>query len=393
MKHTVSNRVADMKGSAIREMFKLLAQPGMISLAGGAPTPALFPTEEMAEISADILKNQSAAALQYGISEGYEPLRNQVRERMRNAGTLTEGNDLIITSGGQQAIDLTVKAMVSDGSHVAVEDPSFIGGLNTFRSYNAILHGVKVEEDGMDLDALEELLKSTPIRMVYTISTFQNPTGITMSLAKRKRLLALADEYDFYILEDNPYYELRFRGENIPSIKSMDTEGRVIYAGTFSKILSPGLRIGFAVAPNEILEKMVICKQGSDVHTSVLPQMIASEYMRKYDMDAHIKESCEVYRKRCDKMLSSLEKYFPEGCTWTHPEGGIFLWVRLPEHIDTNELLKKAVEKKVAFVAGCTCAVDDKAVSHELRLNYSLPTEEKIEEGIRILADVIKSEL
>ena len=391
--HTVSNRVADMKGSAIREIFKLLAQPGIISLAGGAPASELFPAKELSEISADILTNQPNLALQYGITEGYEPLRDLVRERMRSAGTLTEGNDLIITSGGQQAIDLTVKAMVSDGDHVVVEIPSFIGGLNSLRSYNAKLHGVSLEEDGLNLDELEELLKTTPIRLVYCISTFQNPSGITMSLEKRKRFLALAEQYDFYILEDNPYYELRFQGENVPSIKSMDTEGRVIYAGTFSKILSPGLRIGFAIAPKDILSRMVICKQVSDVHTTVLTQMVAAEYIKTYDLEAHIKESCDLYQKRCYAMLSALEEYFPEGCTWTHPDGGIFLWVTLPEHIDTQLLLQKAVEKGVAFVPGNACAVDENAKSHALRLNYSTVPEEKIREGIRILAEVIKEEL
>ena len=392
-KSIVSNRVADMKGSAIREIFKLLAQPGIISLAGGAPAPELFPAKELSEIAADILANQSRVALQYGITEGYEPLRNQIKERMRAAGTLFEGNDLIVTSGGQQVIDLTVKSMVSDGDHVVVEIPSFIGGLNALRSYNAVLHGVSLEEDGLNLDELEELAKTTPIRLIYCISTFQNPSGITMSLEKRKRLLSLAEQYDFYILEDNPYYELRFQGENIPSIKSMDTTGRVIYAGTYSKILSPGMRIGFAVAPTEILSKMIICKQVSDVHTTVLTQMIASEYMKRYDLEAHIQASCDLYRERCHAMLSALETYFPEGCTWTHPDGGIFLWVSLPEHIDTQELLARAVEKGVAFVPGNACAVDENAKSHELRLNYSTVSNEKITEGIRILADVIREKL
>jgi len=385
----IADRVSELQGSAIRETFKLLAKPDIISFAGGAPAPELFPGAELSEISQKILTDNAAVALQYGVSEGYTPLREYVRARMQN--NMHKGDDLIITAGGQQAIDLCAKSLVNEGDVVIAEIPSFIGGLNSFRSYNARLVGVPLESDGMDLDKLEEILKKEKVKLVYTITTFQNPSGITMSEQKRKRLLALAEQYDFYILEDNPYCELRFKGEDIPAIKSFDTEGRVIYAGSFSKTLSAGLRLGWAIAREDILEKMIICKQVSDVHTAVLNQMIAYDFVSKYPFDEHINKSRKLYGEKCALMLSCMDKYFPDFCSFTRPEGGIFLWCTLPEHFDTGKLLKVCIENKVAFVPGTSCAIDPTKPSHEFRLNYSLPSNEKIEKGIQILADVIKN--
>jgi len=386
-----AERVKGLKGSAIREMFKLLAQPDMISFAGGAPAPELFPGELLGEISHKILKDNARQALQYGISEGYAPLRDYTRGRMEKIGNIHPHDELIITSGGQQALDLTFKSLLDEGDVVVLESPSFIGGMNSLRSYNARLHGIEMMDDGMDINALEELLKTQKIKLVYTISTFQNPSGITMSEDKRKKLLELAEKYNFYILEDNPYGELRYKGKSVPTIKSFDTEGRVIYAGSYSKTISPGLRLGWVIACKDIMEKIVICKQVSDVHTTVLPQMMASEFFKVYDFDAHIEKAKVLYRERGDAMIAALDAFFPVGCTHTDPEGGIFLWCTLPEGYDSDALLKEAVAQKVAFVAGSTCMPVPEEGARYMRLNYSLTAPDLIREGIQRLGEVIQN--
>ena len=384
-----SDKVTDLEGSSIRATFKLLADPEIISFAGGAPAPTLFPAQELAQISAEIIKNKSATALQYGVTEGYFPLREYVTDRMTKIGNVNKNDQLIITTGGQQALDLAFKVFLNEGDLAVVESPSFVGGLNSLRSQNARLMSVKVQQDGLDTEELENIAKKEKIKILYTIPTFQNPTGITMSIEKRKEILRLASKYDFYVLEDNPYGELRFRGDDIPTIKSMDTEGRVIYAGSFSKILSAGMRIGFAIARQDIMEKMVICKQVADVHTPVLTQMMAYEFCTRYSLDDHIEKSRRLYGERCNAMLGFMDKHFPDFCTYTRPEGGIFLWCSLPSKYDTSVLFKSAVEKKVAFVAGNGCEADTKRKSSDFRLNYSLSDIPRIEEGVKRLTEVI----
>lgn len=386
-----SDKVKDLEGSSIRATFKLLADPSVISFAGGAPAPTLFPAKELSEITAEIIKNKSATALQYGSTEGYTPFRKFVTDRMTKLGNVHANDDVIITSGGQQVLDLAFKVLLNEGDVAVVESPSFIGGLNSLRSMNANLKSVKVLSDGPDTDELERIAKTDKIKVLYTIPTFQNPSGITMSLEKRKKILELATKYNFYILEDNPYGELRFRGEELVTIKSLDTEGRVIYAGSFSKVLSAGMRLGFAIARKDIMEKMIICKQVSDVHTPMLTQMMAYEYFTRYSLENHIEKSRQLYGERCNAMLDFMDKHFPEDCTFTRPDGGIFLWCTLPERYDTSVLFKSAVEKKVAFVAGNCCEVDTEKKSNNFRLNYSLSDIPKIEEGIKRLADVIKN--
>ena len=386
-----SDKTRDLSGSAIRATFKLLADPEIISFAGGAPSPDVFPKKELELIAQDIFATRGNLALQYGITEGYDPLRNFVKDRLCAQGVITENDNVIITTGGQQVIDLSAKVLLNEGDNVVVEAPSFVGGLNCFRSYNANMIPVSVKDDGMDLDYLEEVLKKNRVKMVYSIATFQNPSGITMSLAKRKRLLELSEKYDFYILEDNPYGELRYKGEWVPTIKSMDVNGRVIYAGSFSKTLSPGLRIGFFSARDDILEKMVVTKQVTDVHTPVLNQLITYDFVTKYDYDAHIKKSCELYGKKNELMLKCMDEMFPSYCEYTRPEGGLFLWCNLPEKFDSQLLFKKGVEKKVAFVPGSSCMVDQSAKYSCFRLNFSNTADENIVKGIGILADVIKS--
>lgn len=387
----LSDKVKKLEGSAIREMFKLMQKPGIISFAGGSPDSALFPSERLAEISEKILRENGALALQYGVTEGYQPLKEWVINRLNSQGIDSDGNNTFIVSGGQQGIDLAAKSLLNAGDGVICEEPSFIGGLNCFRSYNAALYGVDMEDDGINIEKLEKVLKENKnIKILYTIATFQNPSGITMSLEKRKRILELAEKYDFLIFEDNPYGELRFSGEYVPTIKSMDVNNRVVYFGSFSKILSPGMRIGFTCADPELIAKMVICKQVQDVHTPMLTQMVAHEFVTNYSIDEHIQKISKVYGDKCKFMMERIDELFPECVTHTRPEGGLFLFCTMPDGIDSKELLKKAIENNVAFVPGATTMIDDKKVYSSFRLNYSMASTEQIEKGTEILAGVLK---
>lgn len=385
-----SDKVKHLEASAIREIFKLLAKPGIISFAGGAPDPNLFPVKEFAEISKEILETQGNVALQYGVTEGYVPLRDWTKKRLMSQKVITENDDVIIVSGGQQGIDLATKSLINPGDGVICEEPSFIGGLNCFRSFNAELYGVPVQSDGIDTEKLEATLKTHPnVKLLYTIATFQNPSGITVSLEKRKKILELAEKYDFLIYEDNPYGELRFSGEEVPTFKSLDKNGRVIYFGSFSKILAPGMRLGFTSAPGPLLERMIICKQTEDVHTNVLSQMIAYEFVTRYSIDEHIKKLRAAYGKKCKLMMDCMDKYFPESVEHTCPEGGLFLYCTMPEGYDSKELMKLALDKNVAFVPGTSCMIDDKATYSTFRMNYSTASEEDIEKGIKALGEVL----
>lgn len=389
----LSERVRPLEASAIREMFKMMGQADIISFAGGIPAPEIYPTKELAEISENILSTNGQFTLKYGVTEGYAPLIEQVKEANRKQNIGRDFDTTIITTGAQQGIDLVAKCLINPGDGILVESPTFVGTLNSFRSYEASLYGVPVEDDGMDLDAAEKILKENDIKLIYTIPTFQNPTGITMCAEKRKKLLELAEKYDCLILEDNPYGSLRFKGEFIPDIKSIDETGRVIHVGSFSKTLSPGLRVGYLTGHCDLLERVIVVKQANDVHTSLLPQMIISEFIKKYDMDSHIGRGAESCREKCDAMLSAMDKYFPEKAVYTRPDGGIFLWVTLPEGTNTSSLLKKAIEKKVAFVPGNSFMINADVPSDCFRLNFTTMSEEKIDEGIRILGDLLKEEL
>jgi 2-aminoadipate transaminase len=385
-----SDKVKHLEASAIREIFKLLAKPGIISFAGGAPDPNLFPKKEFAEIAKEILENQGNVALQYGVTEGYAPLREWTKARLVSQGVIADTEDVIIVSGGQQGIDLATKSLINPGDGIICEEPSFIGGLNCFRSFNAELYGVPVLSDGIDTEKLEETLKAHPnVKLLYTISTFQNPSGITISLEKRKKILELAEKYDFLIYEDNPYGELRFSGEEVPTFKSMDKNGRVIYFGSFSKILAPGMRLGFTSAPKPLLERMIICKQTEDVHTNVLSQMIAYEFVTRYSIDEHIAKLRAAYGKKCKLMMDCMDKYFPASVEHTCPEGGLFLFCTMPQGYDSKELMKRALDRNVAFVPGTSCMIDDKAIYSTFRMNYSTASEEDIEKGIKALGEVL----
>lgn len=309
MEYTFSNKISALQPSAIREILKATADPAIIPLAAGNPAPDAFPVDEVRDITADILQKTPIDALQYGVSEGYQPLRDTVRDWLARREKIgTDGDDLLIVSGATQIMDLVTKVLCNEGDTVICEEPSFIGSLNCFRSYGCKLAGVPMEADGMDTAALERVLQENPgARFIYTIPNFQNPSGATMSLEKRQQVYALAKQYGVLILEDNPYGDLRVAGEPLPTIKSMDTDGIVIYAGSFSKILSPGLRVAYCVGPKPVLAKMTVGKQAEDVHTAMLNQMIVYQWFRQYDVDAHIEKIRGIYRKKLELMCNCID--------------------------------------------------------------------------------------
>ncbi|MEG2376951.1 MAG: PLP-dependent aminotransferase family protein [Clostridia bacterium] len=386
-----SDRISTLRPSAIREILKVTQDPSVISFAAGNPAPESFPAREMQKIAVDLFENRSAVALQYGVSEGYGPLRELTAARIKNKYGIGKSFDgLIITSGGQQVVEIAAKILLNEGDAVLCETPSFIGALNAFRSYNANLVGIPMDEHGMNMEVLEEKLKSTPnVKLIYTIPTFQNPSGTTMSLSRRKELLALAEKYNVIILEDSPYFELRYEGDDIPCIKSLDESGRVIYAGSYSKVLSPGIRIGFACAHSDIIAKMTVGKQVSDVHTNLFFQMITAEYLEKCDIDTHIKEIRKIYKSRAKVMADAMDEGFGARASFKRAEGGLFLWCSMPEGYDGMEYCRRIGAAKVAAVPGASFSVDESEVSPSFRLNFSLMSEDVIKRGIGIMADVM----
>ena len=381
--------MANVKGSAIREIFKIVNKPDIISFAGGNPSPDTFPKEAIKEIIEKVLTEKPDMCLQYGVTEGYAPLIEQVEARLKKQGTYKNDSVTVITAGGQQGIDLSAKVLLNTGDTVLVEEPSFIGALNSFRTYGANLVGIPMDDDGINLEKTEEAIKNNKnVKILYTIPTFQNPSGKTMSLEKRKALLKLCRENNVIIFEDNPYGELRFGGEDVPTIKSLDNDNVVMYFGSFSKILSPGLRIGFTHGIPEITAKMIVALQTNTVHVPVLNQVIAAEWMTNYDVDAHIANARSLYGHKCRLMLSEMDKKFPKSVKYTRPDGGIFMWATLPEG-DSAKLVKTCANRKVAFIPGSTFMTDLNKPTSSFRLNYSMMSDEKIVEGIGILADVL----
>ena len=391
MNYNLSDNIKNMKPSAIREIFKSLGTPGAISFAAGNPSPESFPVEDITRIANKILAENASASLQYGTTEGYAPLRELVTKRISEKfDCVKEGDMTIITSGGQQGIELFCKVMCNRGDEVICENPSFIGALNAFRSIGAIPVGVPLEDDGINLEILEEVLKTHPkAKFMYLIPTFQNPAGITTTLEKRKAVYALAQKYDIMILEDNPYGELRFAGENVPTYKSMDTDGRVMYCGSFSKILSAGMRVGFVCGNETVVQKMVVAKQVEDVHTNQFFQMIVAGFMQECDMDAHVAKINAIYKHKASLMIAALDKYMPKEVKFTRPEGGLFLWCTLPEGVSLDEFMKESIAQKVFVVTGKAFNCDEEAGSDSFRLNYSMPSDEEIDKGIKILGDII----
>ena len=396
MEYKFSDKVSGLQASAIREILKFTADPEVISFAAGNPAPEAFPKEELAEISADLLRNDPILALQYSVTEGYTPLRDFLKVWMTEKGCFhKEFDELIITSGGQQANELSCKVLLNEGDTLICESPSFIGSLNAFRSYNVNLVGVDMEDDGINIEKLENALKTEKnVKILYLIPNFQNPTGRTMSLAKRKAVYELACKYDFIILEDDPYGELRFAGENVPTIKSMDTEGRVIYSSTFSELISRGFRTGFVSAPAPIIQKIVVCKQVSDVHSNIWAQVLCHRFMTTIDRQAHLEKLRGIYREKCELMCGYIDNEFSKKVTYVKPQGGLFIWCALPDDCDMNAFCTKAVQGyKIAIVPGNSFNIKESDVSHSFRLNYSTPTNEQIKKGMEILARMTREML
>lgn len=392
MEYSFSDRVNSLKPSAIREIFKYAADPEVVSLSAGNPAPDAFPAKEIAEISADLLSRRPVDALQYGLTEGYAPLRDYLKKYMKDKyGIGSENDQLIITSGAQQVMDLAAKSLCNEGDVVICEAPSFIGSLNSFRSYNARLVGVPVESDGINTEILEEKLKTEKnVRFIYVIPNFQNPSGVTMSLEKRKKVYSLAKKYGVMILEDNPYGELRYFGENVPAIKSLDTDGIVMYAGSFSKVISPGMRVGWCVAPNPVIQKMVVCKQGQDVHTNMWSQIVIHEYVTKYDFEKHLTYLRELYRKKARFMMDLLDEHLAPYITYDKIDGGLFIMCKLPDNINMLDFCKEAVKRKVCVVPGNAFLTDENEECHTFRVNFSTPTDQQLEKGVKILGELIK---
>lgn len=393
MDYKFSDKVSKLQASAIREILKFTSDPEVISFAAGNPAPEAFPKEKIAEISAELLENDPILALQYSVTEGYSPLRDFLKDWLGSKHCFhPEFDELIVTSGGQQANELSCKVLLNEGDTLLCESPSFIGSLNAFRSYNVNLVGVDMDDDGINLEKLENALKTEKnVRVLYLIPNFQNPTGRTMSLEKRKAVYELACKYDFIILEDDPYGELRFAGEFLPSIKSLDTEGRVIYSSTFSKLISPGFRTGFVSAPEPIVRKIIVCKQVSDVHSNIWAQVVSHRFMTAIDRDAHFKKLRGIYKNKCELMCGCIDSGFSKKITYIKPEGGLFIWCTLPEGCDMNAFCKRAVsEYKIAVVPGNSFSIDENEVSRSFRLNYSTPTNEQIKKGMDILSKMTK---
>lgn len=389
MDYYFSKRISGLQPSAIREILKATQDPAIIPFAAGNPDAAAFPIEEVQKISAEIFKNEPVTALQYGVTEGYTPLRNRLVKFIKDKYNIGKDFDsLIITSGAQQVMDLATKALCDFGDTVICECPSFIGSLNCFRSYGCKLLGVNVEADGINIDELENAIKNAENpRFIYTIPNFQNPSGATMSLEKRKAVYALAKKYGLLIVEDNPYGDLRVSGEDVPSIKSMDEDGIVIYAGSFSKLLAPGIRVGYISAPAPIIAKMTVGKQAADVHTPVFSQMLVDKWMDQYDIDAHIEKIRKIYGRKLNLMCDLIDTELGDFVKYVRPEGGLFVWCELPKNVDMLEFVKECINEKVAVVPGTAFMINDEETNC-FRMNFSTPSDEKIVEGMKALGRV-----
>ncbi|WP_069997406.1 aminotransferase-like domain-containing protein [Cellulosilyticum sp. I15G10I2] len=393
MKYNFSDRISALQPSAIREILKMSSDPQVISFAAGNPAPEAFPTQAIADISKQVLEQNPIGALQYSLTEGYPALRESMKDfAFNHYGIGKSFDELVIVSGAQQGIELTCKVLCNEKDTIICEDPSFIGSLNSFRSYNTNLVGVEMEDDGINVEALEEAIKHNPnTKFIYVIPNFQNPTGKTMSYFKRKRVYELAKQHHIMILEDNPYGDLRFEGDDLPSIKSMDTEGLVIYVGSFSKVLSPGMRVGYLIAHQDLVSKIVVAKQCADVHSNILAQIICEKFVTNYDIEGHLTRLKEVYKHKCELMLSEMDKHFSECVAYTRPQGGLFIWCTLPEHVDMVAFCKKAVsEYKVAVVPGSAFLVTEGTKTQSFRINFSTPTDEQIVKGIELLGKLTK---
>ncbi len=392
-----SDRAGKMRKSEIRELLKVAQDPEVISFAGGLPSPRSFPLQDLQGVVKSVLEHHGEVALQYGTTQGLTELREAIAERACKDGMDTTAENVMITSGSQQALDTIGKIFLNPGDVALVGLPTYLGGINAYRSYEGNLVGVPLDKDGMIIDVLEEKIIElqkediTP-KFIYVVPTFQNPAGVIMPEARRKKLVDLANEYDLVIVEDDPYGKLRFDADHIKPIKSFDDEGRVIYMSTFSKILSPGFRLAWTIASDELSRKMIICKQALDLCTNTFTQFIVNDFMKSGSLDLHIMKVCEMYKPKRDIMMKAMENYFPDGYVCNKPKGGMFAWVTLPEGIDTEIMFLDALKEKVAYVHGKAFSVDGSG-GRSMRLNFSYANSEKIEEGMKRLGAVIDKKL
>ncbi len=386
-----SDRVSGLQPSAIREILKFTSDPEVISFAAGNPAPEAFPVKIIERLSAEILAEEPIGALQYSVTEGYAPLRERLKEELVRKGLFKSGDMVVITAGAQQAIETTAKILLNEGDVIICEDPAFIGSLNAFRSYGVRLAGVPMDDAGMSAEGLETALKENPTaKLIYTIPNFQNPTGLTSTLKRRREMLELAKRYGVYILEDNPYGDLRFEGESVPTIKELDRDGAVLYAGTFSKTLAPGLRVGYLLGSEEIVKKAVVGLQTSTVHTNIWAQMLTYRFLCEVDFEQHLKRLRGIYKSKYQRMRDGLRIELPDCIKLTEPQGGLFIWGTLPAECDMNAFCTEAVRNKVAVVPGNAFSADESAVSHSFRMNFSTPTDKQIDQGVKILGKVAR---
>lgn len=388
-----ADRMAHVSGSAVREILKLTQQPDMISFGGGLPSANSFPMEDLKDIIDGITKNMTASALQYGETEGYRPLREEIVKFMATKGVNTSVDDILITAGSQQGLDLIAKTFINKGDKIVVESPTYLAALQAFRMYEAEFIAAPVDADGVIPAELDKILQTEEhVKLVYMIPSFQNPSGRTMPTQRRKEIMQVIQKYNVVLIEDAPYEDLKYTEKQYPSMKSMDTTGQVLYFGSFSKTVAPGFRVGYSIAAEPILSKMIIGKQSCDLHVSIFSQMVIAEYLRRGLMPDHLKQINMEYARKRDLMLKTLEETMPEGVVWTHPEGGLFLWLELPMHMSTNDLFMKAIEKKVAYVAGDSFYATGEP-HNAMRINFSNATEENIVKGVNALAEVIKENM
>lgn len=388
-----ADRMAGVSGSAVREILKLTQQPDMISFGGGLPSADSFPMEDLKSILHELTDNLTPGLLQYGETEGYMPLREEVVKLMATKGVHVPVDDVLITSGSQQGLDLVAKSFINPGDKVVVESPTYLAALQTFRMYGAEFIEAPVDVDGVIAEELDKILSSeSGVKLIYMIPSFQNPSGRSISTERRKAIMEVVQKYDVILIEDAPYEDLKYTDEVYPSMKSMDTTGQVLYFGSFSKVITPGFRLGYSVAAEPILSRMIIGKQSCDLNCSVFTQAILAEYLKRGLLPEHLEKINAEYKAKRDLMLATLEETMPEGVTWTHPEGGLFLWLELPMHMSTNDMFLSAVEKKVAYVAGDSFYAAGEP-HNAMRINFSNATPENIVKGIKILAEVIKEKM
>ncbi len=386
-----AKRMDNIKASDIRQLLKIIGQPGIISFAGGLPAPELFPVEDFKAALDAMMEENGRVAMQYGATEGWAPLRKQITERLEKKNNIhTDPSHILLTAGSQQGLDFMGKLFLDPGDVVVMESPSYLGAINAFKQYECNFVEVPTDENGMIMSELDRILATTEnVKLIYVIPDFQNPSGRTWPLERRKQFMDIINKYEIPAIEDNPYGDLRFKGEYLPALKSMDPKELIMYFGTFSKILSPGMRIGWIAASEQIIGKVNLIAQAAVLQTATINAMAISKYLEMFDIEAHVAKILPVYKHRCELMINTMRETFPEECKFTDPDGGLFTWCELPDYINTRDIAPVALERKVAFVPG-DGFYPSGAVKNCMRLNYSNATDERLVEGVNRLAEVIK---